>query len=129
MPALPFFSEYTAVGLNAHGGRTDALTDPKASYRRNPLKVNVKECGAPGEIRTPGLLVRRPSLDHSQVNDSQVKLSREASNISAGYVGLTACLPWVVTSSIGRDQAAAGRFTDAPSWSHSVATVALPRTP
>ena len=26
--------------------------------------------GAPGEIRTPDLLVRRPSLDHSQANDS-----------------------------------------------------------
>jgi hypothetical protein len=51
MPVLPRFSEYTAVGLNAHGGRTDALTDPKASYRRNPLKVNVKESGAPGEMR------------------------------------------------------------------------------
>ena len=61
--------------------------------------------GAPGEIRTPGLLVRRERLDAAQVDDFQPKSAREASNISAGYIAVSACLLWAATLGIRREWA------------------------
>src|SRR5271166_1421824 len=66
-------------------------------------KSRLIEFGAPGRTRTADHLVRRPSLDRSQVDDLQYNSLSDSSNISAGYVDLSACLLSVVTSNIRRD--------------------------
>ncbi len=58
---------------------------------------------APG-CRTADPLVRRPSLDRSQVDDLLNNSVCGSSNISARYVALSACSLWVVTSNIRRNR-------------------------
>src|SRR5271156_5799097 len=59
--------------------------------------------GAPGEIRTPDLLVRRESLDRVQVDNFPIKSAREASNISTGSIAVSACLLGIATLGIRRE--------------------------
>ena len=75
--------------------------EPTATTRGSQARNSI---GAPGGIRTPGLLVRRERLDGPQVDDFQLKSAREVSNISAGYIAVGGCLLWAATLGIRRER-------------------------
>jgi hypothetical protein len=96
----------TPTGVQTRRLLLDAVLNIRQSRYSIAVKLLIK-C-APGGTRTPGPLVRRPSLDRSQVDDFMNNSVGGSSNISPRYAALSACLPWIVTSNIRRDRPSIG---------------------